>query len=116
LLLARECCGADVPLTTKAAIKVTRCGIARIVKVAKPKVTVLQHPTKKMAVKMPVLDPWNPPELVGKSKGKAHDYFEHLGRRAAREGKKVLKDAHGAWLHEWIMEMENTGKLVHFES
>jgi hypothetical protein len=31
---------------------------------------------------------------------------------AAREGKKALKEAHDAWLHGWIMEMENTGKLA----
>jgi hypothetical protein len=57
----------------------------------------------------------NPPELVGKSKGEIHDYFEHLGCRAACEGKEALKDAHGAWLHGWIMEMENIGKLEHLK-
>jgi hypothetical protein len=30
---------------------------------------------------------------------------------AGREGRKALKDAHGAWLHGWIVEMEDTGKL-----
>jgi hypothetical protein len=85
--------------------------MTRIAKVTKPRVSGLKHRTTKTAVKRSVLDPWNPPELVGKSKGEVHDYFEHLGCRAAREGKKALKDAHGAWLHGWIMEMENTGKL-----
>jgi hypothetical protein len=51
--------------------------MARIVKVAKPKVIGLERPPGKRAGKTSVPDPWNPPELVGKSK-EVHDYFEHL--------------------------------------
>jgi hypothetical protein len=88
--------------------------MARIVKVTEPKVTGLKD-GKQVISKKSASDPWNPPELVGKSKGEVHDFFEHLGCKAAREGKKALKDAHGAWLHGWTMEMENTGKLEHLK-
>jgi hypothetical protein len=27
----------------------------------------------------PAADPWNPPELAGKSRGQIHEYFEQLG-------------------------------------
>jgi hypothetical protein len=54
--------------------------------------------------------------MKGMSRGQIHDYFEHLGCRAAREGKKALKDAHEAWLHGWLMEMEDQGKLDHLKT
>jgi hypothetical protein len=75
----------------------------------------LEPPSEKMAGEKSFPDPWNPPELLGKSKGEVHDYFEHLGCTAAREGKKALKDTHDAWLHGWIMEMENTGNLEYLK-
>jgi hypothetical protein len=59
----------------------------------------------------PKIDPWNPPELAGKSKGEIHDYFEHLGCEAAKRGEAQLKDAHEAWIHGWTMAMEGAGKL-----
>ena len=89
--------------------------MARIVKVTEPKVTGLKD-GKQVISKKSASDPWNPPELVGKSKGEVHDFFEHLGCKAAREGKKALKDAHGAWLHGWTMENGEYGKARAFES
>jgi hypothetical protein len=66
--------------------------------------------------RMPKRDRWNPPELAGHSQGQVHEYFEQLGCRAAREGKKALKDAHEAWMHGWLMEMENAGKVEHLKN
>jgi hypothetical protein len=47
-----------------------------------------------------------PPELDGQSRGEIHDYYELLECKAARNGKKALKDAHETLMHEWLMEME----------
>lgn len=52
--------------------------MTRIVRVLKPKVIGLNG-KKRTVSKKSISDPWNPPELTGKSKGEVHDFFEHLG-------------------------------------
>jgi hypothetical protein len=89
--------------------------MTRVVRVNKPRSSDPSLPVKKPVASKSSGDPWNPPEIKGKSIGEIHDYFEHLGCRAAREGKKALKDAHDAWLHGWLMEMEDQGKLEHLK-
>jgi hypothetical protein len=47
--------------------------------------------------------------------GQVHG-IEQLGCKAARAGKKALEDAHEAWMHGWLMEIENTGKIEHLKT
>jgi hypothetical protein len=51
--------------------------MTRIGKVTKPRVIGLERPSEKLPGEKSFPDPWNPPELVGKSKGEVHERALH---------------------------------------
>jgi hypothetical protein len=51
--------------------------MTRIVKVTKPRVIGLERSSEKLAGEKSFPDPWNPPQLVGKSKGEVHERALH---------------------------------------